>query len=227
MANRGVAAEAASAFLNALLWYDAAGAPKSGFESLPGWLAAIDRGEVNAKTDGDLSREFTGTAVLDGKQGSAPLLLIKAARIAQEKAREVGVGIVRVTNMSGKVNPEPAAFDIAIGPFIGCVHGPGPSITVAVPTMGTVPALFSSALGEADALLPPWSIQRLPVWSFPFAGEGDWLVSAYSVTAFESLESFHEQITGQLHAKARVAGAARGGSKAAKVLDLLKRALAG
>ena len=206
---RGISADTAASFVDALLWYDAVAAGPNGIESLPNRLAAIDRAEINAQGTGDLAKEFAGTAVIDGKQGAAPLVLSKAARIAQEKARDVGVGVVMVTNVAGRGTPESACSDIAIGPYLGCIYGPGSAITIAVPSMGTVPAVFSSALGEADALVPPWSLQRLPAWTFPFAGEGDWLVVAYSVTAFESLETFHEQIDRQLHARARVAGEVR------------------
>jgi LDH2 family malate/lactate/ureidoglycolate dehydrogenase len=205
----GVSAERAPTFLNALLWFDAANAFKDGIDSLPEWLAAIERGEIDPKAEGSISLELTGTAVIDGKRGLAPLVMAKAARIAQEKAREMGAGLVRVTNLGGRVLPAPVAFDIAIGPMVGVVHGPGPSWTVAVPIMGSVPGVFDTSLGSTEIGSPTWSIKQLPSWSFPFAGGGDWLVTAYSVAAFEPLGVFHERIGAELSSKGKVAGEIR------------------
>jgi LDH2 family malate/lactate/ureidoglycolate dehydrogenase len=220
LAGVGVAPERASALISSLLWYDAADARPFGIVSLPDWLDAIDRGEADPIAVGSIQLEFNGTAVLDGQQAPAPLVFLRAARIAQEKAREVGVGIVRVTNPGGVAPVAAVVADIGIGPMVGFCHGPGPSWTVAVPTMGEMPAVFSTELG-GESTGPSWSIAGFPAWSSPFAADGSWLFAAYSVKAFEPLAVFHERIDAQLGSRSRVAGEVRPGDwQAARTAQL-------
>lgn len=192
-----------------LLWFDAADAPAFGIGTLAEWLDAIDRGEIDPKSEGSIRVEMNGTADLDGGRGLAPLVFLRAGRIAQEKAREVGVGVVRVTNVGGACPLASAVADIGIGPTIGVGQGPGPSWTVAVPTIGTTPAIFSTDLGGVAKNQPTWSIASFPTWSLPFAEEESWLIVAYSVKAFEPLATFHERVNAQLHARPRVDGEIR------------------
>ena len=206
---QGMAPDRASAFISLLLWFDAADAWSFGIESLPNWIDLIERGTIDPKTEGTIELELNGTAVLNGHNGLAPLILMRAARIAQEKARGVGVGIVRVINLGGDCPAAPMTADIAIGPAIGLAQGPGPSWTVAVPTIHSVPAIFSTELGTTGSQAPPWSIDNFPVWSVPFSDVGSRVISAYSVKAFESLDQFHERIENQLRTTARVAGEVR------------------
>ena len=169
----------------------------------------MDRGLIDPKAPGSIRIELNATAVIDGQRGLAPLIFMRAARIAQEKAREAGAGVVRVTNVGG-VGPVAAIVtDIAIGPNIAVCYGPGPSWTVAVPTMGGMPAVFSTELGGNSAEPPAWSILGFPAWSFPLAEEGSWLFAAYSVKAFESLEAFHERVGAQLVSRPKVRGEVR------------------
>ena len=95
----GVSPPRASALATHLLWFDAAGASPFGMASLPGWLGRIEAGEVDPVSPGRAVLEHAGTAVFDAQGGLPPLALETAAGIASEKARDVGVGLVRVRNI--------------------------------------------------------------------------------------------------------------------------------
>ncbi len=222
----GVDPARASSFVSSLLWYDAAAAAIFGIACLPDWLDAIARGEVDPKSGGTIRRETTATAVLDGETGIGPLILARAGQVAQEKAREVGVGVVRVEGL-GRVGPSAdVAAAIALGPMIGTVLGPGSSWSTAVPVAETVPAAFDTALGGAGPGPPPWSIGTLPAWTFPFGAEGGWAVVAASVGAFEPLAAFHARVDGLLKGASPTAGEVRPEAWRAGRDDHLARGLA-
>ena len=109
----------ASSLATHLLWFDAAGASSHGIATLPTWLDRIDRKEIDPVAEGRARLEHSGTAVFDAQNGLAPLALARAAGIASEKARDVGVGIVRVRNLGPSGPAAPVAADLAIGPFVG------------------------------------------------------------------------------------------------------------
>ncbi len=67
-----------------LLWFDAAGAPKLGIATLPSWLEAIERRQVQPAATGRVTSERTALARLDGEGGPAPLILERAAAVAVE-----------------------------------------------------------------------------------------------------------------------------------------------
>ena len=186
----------ASAFATALLWYDAAGASDFGIGSLPDWLDAIARGEFDPKAEPWMVQESPATAVLDAGRAIGPVVFARAAEVAQQKAREVGVGLVRIAGLAGSGSAAAAAM-IAVGPMVATVQGPG-AWTIAVPVAETVPAVFDSAIAGGKAAKPAWPGEAFPAWAAPFSGEAGWLVSAYAVRAFEPLETFHERLAGLL-----------------------------
>jgi LDH2 family malate/lactate/ureidoglycolate dehydrogenase len=192
-AGAGLAPERAMELATLLLWFDAAGAARHGLATLPDWLAKLERGEVDPRAEGRIGAEHAATAVLDGQGGLAPLILSRAAGVAGEKAREVGVGLVRVTGLGPSGPAAAVAAGLAIGPQIGLVLGPGPRRALAVPTAAGLPLVFDSALAEgADALGPPASDPFAP-WG-PLAPEGQVVVVAVVVTAMEPLATFHERL---------------------------------
>ena len=180
----GVVPARASAFVSGLLWYEAADAPDHGIGSLPDWLDAIERGEIDPKVEGKIIKEHTATAVLDAQRGLGPLVLARAALIAQEKAREIGVGVVRVVNL-GWVGPvAEVVAEIALGPMTGTIAGPM-TYAVAMPVEGTVPAVFDTTLAQDPVRgLPPWADEV----------ESTWLITARAVSAFGSLAGVHEHV---------------------------------
>ena len=144
-AGMGVAPARASALATHLLWFDAAGALSHGIATLPTWLDRIERKEIDPVAEGRVRLEHSGTAVFDARNGLAPLALEKAAGIASEKARELGVGIVRVENLGPSGPVAPMVADLAIGPFVAMIAGPGPSMAVGLPMPEGLPALYDSA----------------------------------------------------------------------------------
>jgi len=194
-AGAGLAPARASALATLLLWFDAAGASESGIATLPDLLARIDRGEVDPSSEGIIRGEHSATLTLDGGRGVPPLILARAAALAAEKARDVGVGLVRVTSL-GPCGPAAAvAAEAAIGPEVALILGPGPSWTMAVPSPEGLPLIVDSALGAVAG--PP------PLDLFPWVllvPEGGWLVAALAIRALEPLGTFHERVGAALKA---------------------------
>ncbi|WP_435015493.1 Ldh family oxidoreductase [Tundrisphaera sp. TA3] len=189
----GVAPARASALATHLLWFDAAGVPAHGIGTLPEWLDRIDSGEIDPRAEGKARGERAGTAVFDAGAGLPPLILARAAEIATEKARELGIGMVRVVNLGRGGSAAPVAAEMAMGPFAATIVGPGPTWTVALPMPEGLPALYDSALipdGGRPADPGIW-----PAWASAIAGEEGWAILALAVPALESLSSFHERVS--------------------------------
>ena len=121
----GVLPARASALALQLLWFDAAGAPSFGMSTFPDWLERIDRRAVDPVAEGKVAAERTGTAVLDGQNGIPSLVLARAGELAIEKARDAGVGLVRVINAGSSGPAASVAAEMAVGPFVGPVDWPG------------------------------------------------------------------------------------------------------
>ena len=185
----GLTPARAAALVTHLLWFDAAGAAGFGIAALPDWLERIDRGEIDPRAEGKLGPEHAGTLVLDGQGGVPPLILARAAGIAIEKARDVGIGIVRVTNLGPAGPAAPTAAEVAIGPEAAAVIGPGPAWSIALPSPAGLPLVVDSVLGGIEgpppAGLAPWAL---------LAPAGDRLIVTLSVRAIEPLAAFHERI---------------------------------
>ncbi|HEY2158406.1 MAG TPA: Ldh family oxidoreductase [Isosphaeraceae bacterium] len=217
LAGLGVPPARASALVSGLLWYEAAGAPQFGIEALPGWLAAIESGQVDPKAVGTIVKEHTATAVLDGKRGLGPLILARAGQIAAEKAREVGVGTVRVMNVGRIGATAEVASEIAVGPMVAEVAATG-SLALAVPVEGSVPAVFDTALA-------PTGRTSLPGWAALAEGADGWLVTARAVSAFESLGRLHEAVHAMLKSAAPIPGEVRPDAWQARRLEQLERGI--
>ena len=195
-ASLGVAPPRASAMATHLLWFDAAGASSHGISTLPGWLERIERKEIDPSATGRASLEHAGTAIFDAQFGLPPLTLETAAGIASEKARDVGIGVVRVRHIGPMGSPAPIAAGLAIGPFATLIVGPSPSISLALPTVEGLPAIYDTdlakELGENASPSEEW-LHGFAPWVASLAGQDDWIVLAISINALESLASFHER----------------------------------
>jgi LDH2 family malate/lactate/ureidoglycolate dehydrogenase len=177
----GVPAARSSALASLLLWFDAAGAAPFGIASLSTLLEQLETGEIAREFEGKVVSERTGTAVFDGGNGMPLLLLERAGALATEKARDAGVGLVRVSNVGPVASAAAVAAEMAVGP------------TAAV-LVGTVPP--TSKAGESAG---PSTTVREPLaglWARLLAGERGWLVAAYTVTAQESLVAFQQRVAG-------------------------------
>src|SRR5262245_11673289 len=140
----GVSPTRASALATQLLWYDAAGCPLHGIQSLAGWLERIESREVDPAAEGRVGPQRRGTAVFDGQNGLPPLILAREAELAVEKARDAGVGLVRLVNVAALGSAAAVAADVAVGPLGAAVLGPRSAWTLALPTAGGLPAVFDS-----------------------------------------------------------------------------------
>jgi LDH2 family malate/lactate/ureidoglycolate dehydrogenase len=179
-----------------LLWFDAAGASSFGIATLPRWLERLAVREFDLTAEGKVGTERNGTAVLDGQNGVPPLILERAAGLAIEKARDAGIGLVRVTPLGPTGPAAVLTAEMAIGPMVAAILGPGPCWSLALPSGQRLPAVFDSALATATAT-PVWP-EFLAPWVTVLAPGGGWLVLAVAVTAWESLPQFHERVEAAL-----------------------------
>jgi LDH2 family malate/lactate/ureidoglycolate dehydrogenase len=193
-AGLGVAPARAAALATHLLWFDAAGASAFGIAGLPDWLGRIERREVDPQAEGRVRCEHAATVVFEGQHGLPPLVLGRAGALAGEKARDVGVGVVRVTQV-GPSGPAAAwVAERALGPEVALALGPGPNWALALPTADGLPLVLDAALGPAspavwEELAAPWAV---------LVPEGGWLIVALAVTALEPLATFHERVQAAL-----------------------------
>lgn len=197
LAKQGVAPARASALATHLLWFDAAGVASLGIEALPDWLERLESGQVDPRAEGRVVLERSGTAVLDGQNGLPPLVLARAAEIASEKAREIGLGLVRVTGIGPAGSAAPVAAELAVGPFAAFLLGPGPSWSLALPSEDGLPAVFDAALAPAGSRAkgpPPW-LDGLGAWAGLLVPDGGWLIAAVAVPALEPLATFQERVS--------------------------------
>jgi hypothetical protein len=219
----GLTSPRSLALASHLLWFDAAGAPSLGIGTLPSWMEAIERRQVNPAATGRMVSERTALAVFDGENGPAPLVLERASEVAVEKSRESGVGLVRVIGAGPVRSAAPVAAGIAIGPTAGWVLGPERSWSMALPSQGGLPLVVDSGLSAAEASgnsAPAGMIGRRgsaapksapsvrdepPSASTLLGGfwlgtevlvpEGNWLVAAVSIPALESFATFNERLS--------------------------------
>jgi LDH2 family malate/lactate/ureidoglycolate dehydrogenase len=194
----GLTPARAAALVAHLLWFDTAGAARFGLATLPDWLDRLEQGSVKPNAEGKVVSEHAGTAFFDGQAGLPPLVLARAAGLASEKARDVGVAIVRVTGLGPTGPAAPVAAEMAIGPEVSFILGPRPSWTLALPSAEGLPAVFDSLLADHAAVEPPGELRAiLAPWSLMAFEEG-WLVVGVAVTALEPLASFQERVSSAL-----------------------------
>jgi LDH2 family malate/lactate/ureidoglycolate dehydrogenase len=196
----GLTPPRAAALAAHLLWFDAVGASTFGIVTLPRWLGRIHAREFDDPADGKMMNERNGTALLDGRNGVPPLVLERAAVLASEKARELGIGLVRVSPLGPTGPAAGLAAELAIGPYLAAIVGPGPAWSLAFPSACGLPVVFDSHLA-LDGASPPRRRPEAPPWWTILAGwvealapAGGWLVTAISISAWEPLPSFHERM---------------------------------
>lgn len=198
----GLPAARASAFASHLLWFDGAGQASFGISQLPDWLRRFSGGEFEAGAEPKVQTpEHAGTAILDARKVPGPLVLARAAEIAVEKARDVGVAIVRVSGVGPTGPAAEAAAEVAIGPYLAVIIGPRPSWTLALPSAAGLPLVFDSLLvGDAEPaealreVAGTFWADSLGTWARVLAPGRDWLLLVAAVTAIEPLASFHERV---------------------------------
>lgn len=149
---RGWTAVQAGALASYLLWLDTVEASERGVAALPELLDEAVDGKVKPGAAGRLASERSSAVVLHAESAAPALVLGRAGEVAAEKARETGVGLVRVVGLSTEpLATAPIVAEIAVGPYVGLTLGPGASWAAAIPTMGGLPAVLDTALGNGKA----------------------------------------------------------------------------
>lgn len=198
----GLSPHRAAALTMQLAWFDVIGAERFGLATLMGILEQIEQGEIDPEADGVIGAEHAATATLDGGRGVPTLVLARAASLASEKARDVGVGLVRVTGLGPLGSAAPLAAEMAIGPEAGLALGPQGAWSLALPSSEGLPVVFDSVLAGPNPPAPPPSVHP---WSL-LVPEGGWLVVALAVAALEPLVVFHDRIDAVLRGEAEPPG---------------------
>jgi LDH2 family malate/lactate/ureidoglycolate dehydrogenase len=210
----GVAPLRALAMASHLLWFDAAGAATLGIASLPTWLEAIERGQVDPMAVGRVLGQRSALAIFDGEQGLPHLALGRAAELAVETARETAVGLVRVDHVGPIGSAGSIAAGIALGPMAGLVVGPNRLWSMGLPSEAGLPVVVDSGMAgagkPADSPKPSASrrsgaaaaidlLDGLRLGTEVLIPGGGWLVVAISVAAVEPLSAFHQRVAAACH----------------------------
>lgn len=148
------------------------------------YVQQYSSGELNPRPSWRIERESPGTAVIDGDRGLGVILGPKAMRIAIEKARKVGIGIVTIHNSGhlgavGHFAMQAAKEDMvgmcgtALGSAILPTFAAEPRlgtnpISIAAPTKNEAPFLFDAATsavaGNKIRLAERVGADLLPGW---------------------------------------------------------------
>jgi LDH2 family malate/lactate/ureidoglycolate dehydrogenase len=200
----GLAPARAAALATHLLWFDAAGRADFGLATLPAYLDRIDGRAIDPAAEGRVVAERAATAEIDGGNGVPPLVLSRAAAIAGEKARDAGVGLVRVAGLGAIASAAAVAAEMAVGPEVGALLGPGPSWTLALPSAEGLPAVFDSDLAGGQGMLPG-VVEALGPWRV-LAPEGGWLVVAVAVGGAGALSAFRDRVAALLGGREEAPG---------------------
>ncbi len=151
----------AAGVADGLVWSNLRGGDGHGVSRLPRYLQMIERGEIDTKAQPQLVHDRPATFVIDSGHGFGPVACMKAATLAVERAKAIGVcfGLVRETTHTGAIgryaqwiaqqNCAALIIGAGVGPmaFHGArvvSMGTNP-IAVAVPTGTNGPMLFDMA----------------------------------------------------------------------------------
>jgi LDH2 family malate/lactate/ureidoglycolate dehydrogenase len=196
----GLAPARASTLAAHLLWYDVAGAARWGLATLPELLDRIAAGELDPAAEVVVQKERSGTALVDGRRGLPLVVLDRAAGIATEKARDAGVGLVRVENVAAPGSAAVIAAEVTrVGPFLGAVLGPGPSRALAVTSGDGLAAVHDASLSLVGSPPYPDPFEACAAaWLGWLAPDEGWLVAAVSVEAMGGIDAFHSRVSAAL-----------------------------
>jgi LDH2 family malate/lactate/ureidoglycolate dehydrogenase len=139
-----------------VLWFEQANKTQFGVAGLHEWLIGQDTHEFKSEAECRLVHETAATATLDAQRGLSPMMQARAAEIALEKAREVGVGLVSVWNFRPKGSAAPLVASVALGPFLASSFGPEAQPAIAIPVAGGLPRVID--LAWADSRARHWAV---------------------------------------------------------------------
>ena len=94
----GVSEEDAGIITDVLLETEMRGVFTHGFYRVPNYVNCLKTGGIKPESDIDIVVDTPSWAMVDGKGGLGIILSYKAMKLAMEKAKETGVGIVNIRN---------------------------------------------------------------------------------------------------------------------------------
>ena len=119
---------------------------------LRSYIAGYNRGEINPRPDWRIIRQTPATATVDSDAGLGIIITPKAMEIAIEKARNVGLGMVTISNGRHLGMASYHAMMALEHDMIGvCMTGCPPSVLPtfgAEPRLGTNPIALAAPAGE-------------------------------------------------------------------------------
>jgi LDH2 family malate/lactate/ureidoglycolate dehydrogenase len=111
------------------------------------YLQQYRQGILNPKPQWRIVREFPGTATIDGDRGLGMIQGPRAMRLAMEKAKQVGVGVVTIFNSGHLGAVGHHSMVAAKGDMVGmCVTATGASV---VPTFASEPRFGTNPISLA------------------------------------------------------------------------------
>ena len=114
---------------------------------LRSYVQGYKEGRLNARPNWRIVRESPGTATIDGDQGLGIILGPPAMRLAAEKARDVGVGVVTMYNSGHLGAVGHHAMLAAKEDMVGMCSSAGG--TIVLPTFGAEPRLGTNPISIA------------------------------------------------------------------------------
>ena len=154
----GVAPEDAAEGANTLVMSDLRGVETHGVSNmLRAYVQQYNEGSLNPRPNWRILRESPATATIDADKGLAVILGPKAMRIAIDKARVVGMGVVSMHNAGHSGGIGHHAMLAAEQDMVGMVMTAGGVMVVptfgAEPRLGTNPIAIAAPAGAEPPLL--------------------------------------------------------------------------
>ena len=154
----GVTAEDAAEGANTLVMSDLRGVETHGVSNmLRSYVQQYNEGSLNPRPDWRILRESPATATIDADKGLAVILGPKAMRMAIEKARVVGMGVVSMHNAGHSGGIGHHAMLAAQEDMVGMCMTAGGMMVVptfaAEPRLGTNPIAIAAPAGEEPPFL--------------------------------------------------------------------------
>ncbi len=154
----GVTSEDAAEGANTLVMSDLRGVETHGVSNmLRSYLQQYNEGSLNARPDWRILRESPATATIDADKGLAVILGPRAMRMAIEKARVVGMGVVSMHNAGHSGGIGHHAMLAAQQDMVGMCMTAGGMMVVptfaAEPRLGTNPIAIAAPAGEEPPFL--------------------------------------------------------------------------
>ena len=142
------------------------------------------------------------------------LVLERAAALAVEKARDVGVSLIRVVNVGPVGSAAGVAARGAVGPTAVAFFGPDGACAIALPGAGGLPTVYDPLLAadpQPRTVSKKGKNSARPEKAFAdllrtLATDSGWLVAAVSIPSFEPIEAYHAHLVASLEGLDRTDG---------------------